>query len=500
MEIKLPKKLAEDFLNKNYYEIPPGAQFIPHHGDVAGWAEYENALAVNPSFSSRIIDKLPGLVPAADYTPDAWLEKFTPPAHLRQIPFRKHEMIDQVSKKHFSQITFSDGWGDEQQFHCSVPYYYISPWNPGIVSDDSLIAVIAMNIDNPQSGNRVYVIRNDGKEAYCLLDNALFHHQICANVPYIHASPLGWVNNRTLFVAQTNGIACKIDVITGEIHFLKDFPNGVEYFISPRGHYVVCGGLGDNGKNSTVTYVYDLKNEQCTRILDINDTIKLHPEFEPDKVQITGYCSNFEWSPDESTLIFFSMLYYDGRIIRDLCRIKADGSDLGLVLSSEDTQRFPQDGVKRKFGEFFPSGSILNNHQGFLPNSKQILLCTQDPFGLPPGVAADETDQYVNTRFLAVIDLDGKRIQMVRGDDLNFDGHPSCNPQGTYFLGSDYHYFVKLLDLSNAHVTNLFSLRSERDFAHPHVCWSPDGRNIIWRNGKNGQLFTADISFIYNNK
>ena len=249
---------------------------------------------------------------------------------------------------------------------------------------------------------------------------------------------------------------------------------------------------------SAQLWMYDRKLGTAKKIYDNTQLIDLHPEFDRKKCKLDYYCANFQFSYDSQWVNFFTEIFYENRQIRDLCKCRPDGSELSIIVSSEDCRRFPGLGPAGRFGEYFYSGSVRNNHQAILPNGKQLLCCTQDPCGLPPGVPPDPEDPFRNTRFLIFCDTDRSRMQILHGDDLNFDGHPTCNPQQTFILGSDYSRFIKIMDPHTAHVTNLFSLDAPAGCDHPHETWSPDGNFIMYRReGKQGELFVADVSDIY---
>lgn len=499
----LPEPLPENLYGTEYWETP---RFRPHNGATpAKWADYQEK--VSARMRERVISAVPDAIPPRPVRNEEWQKRHAVPECLKCIPFRKEKIIDPITGRELYQITFPDGWGDGRRFHASVSYNYVSPWNPGRVSGESLILVVAMDIDDPDNGdNRIYVIRQDGREARCLMTHCRFDYTIVEGMPYIHAAPVGWLDARTVFICQKDGVNSTVDVITGEISFLSGMPATIVAFSSPNGRFIAFSPFPERpftrsfGHSTVVDlsaqlWIYDREKQEARKIFDNTRMASLHPEFDPAKCELTWYCGNFQWSYDSSMINFFTMMYYDGRVVRDLCRIDPDGSNAGIILSSEDTMRYPTDGKPRIFGNSMPSGSILNNHQAILPNGKQILCCTQEPCALPPGKTPDPVDPHIDTRFLLLVDLDRSRIQILQGDDLNFDGHPTANPQGTLVLGSDYHCFIKIMDPRTGHVENLFRLSaSSMATGHPHETWSPDGRFILFRrDGKNGELFSAAL-------
>lgn len=508
---QIPQPLPPELYGRAYLE-PSASAGLRHEFPAAAtgpalWRDYEDALARR--MAERIIPDIPAAVAPLAADP-GWERRYAVPDALKCVPFRRERNIDPETGREYFRVTFEDGWGDGETFHASVSYNYVSPWNPGVVTGDSLLLVVAMNIRNPADGNRIYLIRQDGREAYCMMVNCEFSHAIVNGKPYIHSAPVGWIDNRSFFVCQSNGVNCRIDAVTGEITFLTGIPRTVSAYASPDGTrlvfapfpehpFAVTDGHHPVSNISGQLWCYEFGTGVCRKIFDNRDLLSLHPEFDPADCRLTYYCGNFQWSRDSRDIAFFSMMYAGNRVVRDLCLIHPDGSGLRLALSSEETIRFPQDRRPRRFGELFPSGSVLNNHQGFLPNCRQIVCCTQDPAALPPGMAPDPEDKYVNTRFLVLADTGRRHCRILQGDDLNFDGHPTSNPQQTLLLGSDYHFHIKVMNPLDGRVVNLFSLAApDRRFAHPHECWSPDGRFIMFRReGKDGELFTADVSFLY---
>lgn len=489
----------------NYYNIPEHLQYKPHNvATPEGWAEYERKISA--TMSERIISSLPAPLVPVELSP-GMLERFQVPGQLRRIPFHKETFDDPITGHPLSQISFENGWGDDEKFHASVNYNYINPWNPKPVRDESWIAVVAMNVEHPEYGNRVYVIRQDGSEARCLAVNCEFAYALHNAKPYLHVAPIFWLDKETVFFSQSNGISLKVNINTWKIDFIPGLSRHCACFPSPDGKRIAYAPLAsiEAAPSNSIGFIdlcgqcftYEFASGEQKKLCDLYDIMKLHPELDPAGFQLTWYLGNFQWSYDSKVLNFFTMLFHNGRVIRDLCAINYDGSGLHIVIASDDTQRYPVDGRKRKFGHLFPSGSILQNHQAILPGDKQIICCTQEPFSLPPGKEPNPIDCFIDTRFLILADMDDSRLQLIQGDDLNFDGHPSSNPQGTFWLGSDYNNFIKIMDPNTCHVSNLFSLE-KTNCNHPHETWSSDGRHILFRrSGRSGQLFTADISYIY---
>ncbi len=159
--------------------------------------------------------------------------------------------------------------------------------------------------------------------------------------------------------------------------------------------------------------------------------------------------TNCKWSPD-GTKVMVVLVGYDAggaQLVKEIYIANADGSDLHFVMT-------------------------FAHHHIWHPNSRQVI-----------GNCADG---------LYIVNADGTGRRKLC--DLA-QGHPSFSPDGSMIVtdcyGGEFADMLVLIDPETGEVTPLCSVptvhgRSHETGTHPHPCWAPDGRSILYDSDQEG--------------
>ncbi|NLO06170.1 MAG: hypothetical protein GX131_10125 [candidate division WS1 bacterium] len=168
--------------------------------------------------------------------------------------------------------------------------------------------------------------------------------------------------------------------------------------------------------------------------------------------------TNCKWSPDGERAMVV-LVGYDARgsqLVKEIYTVGADGKDLTFVMA-------------------------FNHHHIWHPDSRQIIANCADG--------------------LYIVDWDGSGRRKV--SDLA-QGHPSFNPDGSMIVtdcySGEYADMLVLIDPQTGEVQPLASVptvhgRSHETGTHPHPCWSPDGKSVIYDSDQEGhcQLYQVFV-------
>ncbi len=179
--------------------------------------------------------------------------------------------------------------------------------------------------------------------------------------------------------------------------------------------------------------------------------------------EMHGQCAsigltNCKWSPDGSKVMVV-LVGYDAngsQLVKEIYIANADGSDLHFVMT-------------------------FAHHHIWHPNSQQVI-----------GNCADG---------LYIVNADGTGRRKLT--DLA-QGHPSFSPDGSMIVtdcyGGEYADMLVLIDPESGEITPLCSVptvhgRSHETGTHPHPCWAPDGRSILYDSDQEGhcQLYQVFV-------
>lgn len=169
--------------------------------------------------------------------------------------------------------------------------------------------------------------------------------------------------------------------------------------------------------------------------------------------------TNCKWSPD-GTKVMVVLVGYDERgsqLVKEIYIANADGSDLHFVMT-------------------------FRHHHIWHPNSQQVIGNCDDG--------------------LYIVNADGTGRRKI--SDLA-QGHPSFSPDGSMIVtdsfGQGFADMVVLIDPETGEVEPLASVptvhgRSHEVGTHPHPCWAPDGKSVIYDSDQEGhcQVYQAFVS------
>jgi len=168
--------------------------------------------------------------------------------------------------------------------------------------------------------------------------------------------------------------------------------------------------------------------------------------------------TNCKWSPDGQKVMVVLVGYNDrgAQLVKEIYIANADGGDLHFVMT-------------------------FQHHHIWHPNSEQVI-----------GNCSDG---------LYIVNADGTGRRKI--SDLA-QGHPSFSPDGSMIVtdcyGGDYADMLVLIDPETGEVEPLCSVptvhgRSHETGTHPHPCWAPDGRSILYDSDQEGhcQLYQVFV-------
>jgi Tol biopolymer transport system component len=336
-------------------------------------------------------------------------------------------------------------------YHDKHAYYDISPWSP----DGSRIVVCSALPGQRKSA--VWVMDADGTNLRKVGDSTTFGMHT-GNFP-VWAPDGESIYYRTSYTddsgERVSGTA-RVYLAEGRVEYLPLAPRQVSW---TTGRLLLMenkyDGERERGLYSAAPDGSDVKLLSLTEeIIALSPTRDRHDQ--SPKLGLT----NSKWSPDGSKAMVV-LVGYDARgrqNVKEIYIVNADGSELRFVMT-------------------------FVHHHIWHPNSEQVIGNCEDG--------------------LYVVNADGTGRRKIT--DLS-QGHPSFSPDGSLICtdcyGGEYRDSLVLIDVATGEVEKLCSVptvhgRSHETGTHPHPCWAPDGKSLIYDSDETGhcqlyQVFVED--------
>ncbi|MEA3401882.1 MAG: hypothetical protein U9R79_11640 [Armatimonadota bacterium] len=356
----------------------------------------------------------------------------------------KEEYTDPVTGRRIVRLTHSP-------FNDKHAYYDISPWSP----DGSLIA-FSSALPGERQGT-LYVMDADGTNIRKVAEGHGFNmHTGIFNCwapdgEHIYFNTR-WEDEGGEWI---RGVALA-DVNTGEVERYEGLGMRQVSWANGRVLWMENG----RGEDDPVRGLYSSAPEGSdVRLLCRTADIEaLSPTQD-----IHGDCArlgltNCKWSPD-GTKVMVVLVGYDeqgSQLVKEIYIADADGGDLHFVMT-------------------------FRHHHMWHPNSRQVIGNCEDG--------------------LYIVNADGSGRRKIT--DLA-QGHPSFSPDGSMIVtdcyGGEYADMLVLIDPETGEIEPLCSVptvhgRSHEVGTHPHPCWAPDGRSILYDSDQEGhcQLYQVFV-------
>ncbi len=423
-----------------------------HEISPAGWRAGEAVTLTLERLdsASRLIvgETLELALPATDFT-RAWIGSTTPGQGVRVLAAEGYEMLpterpdgsterqefaDPITGRRVVRLTHSP-------FNDKHAYYDISPWSP----DGSRIA-----FSSALPGTRdaaIHVMDADGTDIRTIAEGDSFSM-------HTGAFPIWAPDGRSIYYhthfeddggARVSGTA-RVWLETGEIDHI---PLGARQVSWATGRLLWMENGRDEDDPVRGLYSAAPDGGGVTLLCRTADIEALSPTREMhDRCAQLGL-TNCKWSPDGSKVMVV-LVGYDGRgsqLVKEIYIADADGGDLRFVMT-------------------------FAHHHIWHPNSEQVI-----------GNCADG---------LYIVNADGTGRRKIT--ELA-QGHPSFSPDGSMIVtdcyGGEHADMLVLIDAETGAVEPLCSVptvhgRSHETGTHPHPCWSPDGRSVLYDSDQEG--------------
>jgi Tol biopolymer transport system component len=325
--------------------------------------------------------------------------------------------------------------------HDKHAYYDVSPW-----SRDGRRLVFS----SAEPGGRtseIWVMNADGSGLRKVADNGTFSM-------HVGAFPQWGADNRTVYYSgrpeagPARGLTVTVD--TGETGVLgpssrQISPDGRRslYFHRRADRFADLGIMNTDGSGARI-------------IASLDAVVALSPSQGAARANPPNL-TNCKWSPDGSRILFGLVnTTRPGPKLKELFTVRPDGSELRYLCA-------------------------YAHHHIWAPDSQRVLF------------NGDEA--------MMIINADGTGLRQI--SPLS-SGHPSFSPDGrlivTDVFGGRWGQCLVLINAGTGEVRKLVEVPSalgysHSDGTHPHPCWSPDGKQILYDADWTGtcQLYVLDV-------
>ena len=316
-------------------------------------------------------------------------------------------------------------------------YYDVSPWSP----DGSMI--VFCSALPGEKASSVYVMEADGTNIRKVGESTTFGMHT-GNFPCWAADGES-IYYRTHFgegEERRHGTA-RAFLDSGEVQFL---PLAVRQVSMSTGRLLETVSSPDAEVRGLFSYAADGTDKQA--LATLGQCVALSPKRSDIGDAPTNF-QNCKWNADgdKALVVFIGGRDMGDRIAKEIYVVNADGSDLHFV-------------------------TAFNHHPIWHPNGEQIIYNGPDGLYL---VNCDGTDNH-------------------KISDCG-QGHPSFSPDGSMMVtdgfGGEWRDKLITIDPTTGEWQALCSVptvhgRSHETGTHPHPCWAPDGKSIIYDSDETG--------------